>query len=281
LPFGPSLASVGTNCYQQSRALYAGGAFASGIAGTAEAPIWIGGIAGTERPVLSGGANAIQLSSPSYVIVHDLEVTGQDSNGLNIDDGSDYPNGAAHHLIFRGLVIHDIGSGGNQDCLKLTGVDDFLVTGSEFRDCSAGSAIDHVGCHRGIIARNTFVGLGGNGVQSKGGSDDIEITQNRFLDAGERAVNMGGSTGFEFFRPAPFDERGELRSANIPSHSSAASTARQRTTPSSIRCSGSRASSKKRPPRRSTRSHQPRADDFRTTPSWARPGLISERIGAV
>jgi hypothetical protein len=181
---------------------YAGGAFASGIAGTAEAPIWIGGIAGMERPVLSGGANAIQLSSPSYVVVHDLEVTGQDSNGLNVDDGSDYPNGAAHHLIFRGLWIHDIGSGGNQDCLKLSGVDDFLVVGSEFRGCSGGSAIDHVGCHRGIIARNTFVELGGNGVQSKGGSDDIEITQNRFLDAGERAVNIGGSTGFEFFRPA-------------------------------------------------------------------------------
>jgi hypothetical protein len=181
---------------------YAGGAFASGIAGTAAAPIWIGGVAGMERPVLSGGTNAIQLSSASYVILHDLEVTGQDSNGLNIDDGSDYPDGAAHHLIFRGLFIHDIGSGGNQDCLKLSGVDDFLVIGSEFRGCSGGSAIDHVGCHRGIIAQNTFLELGGNGVQSKGGSDDIEITRNRFLDAGERAVNIGGSTGFEFFRPA-------------------------------------------------------------------------------
>jgi hypothetical protein len=129
-------------------------------------------------------------------------VTGQDSNGLNIDDGSDYPGGASHHLVFRGLFVHDIGSGGNQDCLKLSGVDDYYVLGSEFRGCSAGSAIDHVGCHRGVIAQNTFLSLGGNGVQSKGGSEDIEIKQNRFLDAGERAVNIGGSTGFEFFRPA-------------------------------------------------------------------------------
>jgi hypothetical protein len=181
---------------------YTGGAFANGIAGTATAPIWIGGISGMARPVLSGGSNAMQLSSASYVILHDLEITGQDSNGLNIDDGSDYPDGAAHHLVFRNLLIHDIGSGGNQDCLKLSGVDDFFVLDSEFRGCSAGSAVDHVGCHRGIIARNAFVDLGGNGVQSKGGSDDIEITQNRFLDAGERAVNIGGSTGFEFFRPA-------------------------------------------------------------------------------
>jgi hypothetical protein len=181
---------------------YTGGAFASGIAGTEAAPIWIGGVPGMPRPVLSGGSNAIQLSSASYLVLHDLEITGQESNGLNIDDGSDYPDGATHHVVFRGLFIHDIGSGGNQDCLKFSGVDDFFVLDSDFRGCSGGSAIDHVGCHRGVIAQNTFLELGGNGVQSKGGSEDIEIRQNRFLDAGERAVNMGGSTGFEFFRPA-------------------------------------------------------------------------------
>ena len=181
---------------------YPGGAFVSGLAGTEAAPIWIGGVPGQALPVLEGGANAIQLSSASYLILHDVEVSGQDSNGLNIDDGSDYPGGASHHLVFRNLVIHDIGSGGNQDCLKLSGVNDYFVLGSEFRGCSAGSAIDHVGCHRGVIAQNTFLALGGNGVQSKGGSEDIEIKQNRFLDAGERAVNIGGSTGFEFFRPA-------------------------------------------------------------------------------
>jgi hypothetical protein len=181
---------------------YAGGAFVSGLSGSEAAPIWIGGVPGQARPVLEGGANAIQLSSASYVVLHDVEVTGQDSNGLNVDDGSDYPGGASHHLVFRDLLVHDIGSGGNQDCLKLSGVDDYFVLDSEFRGCSAGSAVDHVGCHRGVIARNAFVALGGNGVQSKGGSADIEITQNRFLDAGERAVNIGGSTGFEFFRPA-------------------------------------------------------------------------------
>jgi hypothetical protein len=181
---------------------YPGGAFESGLAGTEAAPIWIGGVEGLARPVISGGGNAIQLSSASYVVLHDLEITGQDANGLNIDDGGTYPSGASHHLVFRRLFVHDIGSGGNQDCLKLSGVDDFIVLESEFRGCSGGSAIDHVGCHRGVIAKNEFVELGGNGVQSKGGSDDILITQNRFLDAGERAVNMGGSTGFEFFRPA-------------------------------------------------------------------------------
>jgi hypothetical protein len=180
---------------------YTGGAFVEGLTGSAEAPIWIGGVAGEERPVISGGDNAIQLSGASFVIVHDLEVTGQTSNGLNVDD-AETASGLAHDLVFRDLYIHDIGDGDNQDCLKLSGIDDFFVLDSEFVGCSAGSAIDHVGCHHGVIARNVFSELGGNGVQSKGGSDDILITQNQFLNAGERAVNMGGSTGFEFFRPA-------------------------------------------------------------------------------
>jgi hypothetical protein len=179
---------------------YDGGAFASGLAGTSDAPIWVGGVAGEDRPVIVGGGNGFQLSSASFLVVHDLEVTGQDSNGLNIDDGEDI--GSSHDLVFRNLSIHDIGSGGNQDCLKLSGIDDFFVLDSEFLGCSGGSAIDHVGCHHGVIARNEFLDLGGNGVQSKGGSDDILITQNVFQNAGERAVNMGGSTGFEFFRPA-------------------------------------------------------------------------------
>lgn len=180
---------------------YEGGAFAGELEGTADAPIWIGGVPGEERPVISGGNNAFQLSGVSFVIVHDLEVTGQSSNGINVDDG-ETASGRTHDLLFRDLLIRDIGSGGNQDCLKLSGVDRFQVLESEFVGCSGGSAIDHVGCHEGLIARNVFRDLGGNGVQSKGGSDDIEITRNRFIAAGERAVNMGGSTGFEFFRPA-------------------------------------------------------------------------------
>jgi hypothetical protein len=180
---------------------YDGGAFASGLTGTADEPIWIGGVPGEERPVISGGGNAFQLSGVSFVIVHDLEVTAQTANGINVDDG-EAASGATHHLVFRDLLIHDLGDGGNQDCLKLSGVDSFWVLDSEFVGCSGGSAVDHVGCHQGTIAQNLFRDLGGNGVQSKGGSDDIAITRNRFVAAGERAVNMGGSTGFEFFRPA-------------------------------------------------------------------------------
>jgi hypothetical protein len=169
------------------------------------APIWIGGVPGGARPVIAGGGQAFHLVRARYVVVHDLEVRGASSNGINADDDSQYANAdAARYIVFRNLFIHDIGTSGNQDCLKLSGLNDYWVLDSEFQRCGgngSGSAVDHVGCHRGVIARNVFSDLQGNGVQCKGGSDDIEIRRNRFSNAGERSVNLGGSTGVEFFRP--------------------------------------------------------------------------------
>lgn len=183
---------------------YAGDQFVSGLAGTADAPIWIGGAPGEAPPVIGTSANAtgIQLSRARYVILHDLVVDGVTQNGLNIDDGGDYGNeDALRYLVLRDLTVRSVGNGGNQDCIKLSGANDYWVLDSELENCSlGGSGIDHVGCHDGLIAGNTFVG-GGNGVQNKGGSRNIEIRGNTFRQNTGRVVNLGGSTGFEFFRP--------------------------------------------------------------------------------
>jgi hypothetical protein len=81
-------------------------------------------------------------------------------------------------------------------------LNDYWVLDSSFARCGdGGSGIDHVGCHDGMIARNQFEQPGSNGVQTKGGSRNIEIRWNLVLDGGDRAFNLGGSTGFEFFRP--------------------------------------------------------------------------------
>ena len=184
---------------------YSGGIYLSGLAGTATAPIWIGGSPGEPRPVIDGGGEGLHLVRAKYVVIHDLEVRNAANNGINADDGGDYGDPlATHHVTFRGLDIHDIGGTGNQDCLKLSGLDDYTVALSEFEACGgglSGSGVDHVGCHSGLIARNTFTNMAGNAIQSKGGSEGIEIRWNRFTDAGERGLNLGGSTGFEYFRP--------------------------------------------------------------------------------
>lgn len=184
---------------------YAGGVYLSDVTGSADAPIWIGGVAGEPRPVLEGGGEGLHLTRPRYVVVHDLEIRNAASNGLNCDDGGDVGNPlAAHHVTFVRLDIHDIGGGGNEDCLKLSGLNDYTVALSELAACggsASGSGVDHVGCHRGLVARSTFHDLSANAVQSKGGSEDIEIRWNRFTDTGARGLNLGGSTGFAYFRP--------------------------------------------------------------------------------
>jgi hypothetical protein len=190
---------------------YEGGIFLSDVIGTQQAPIWIGGAPGEERPVLggAGSAEALHVSGARYLVLHDLEITGTTANGVNVDDRGDYADAEAlRHLVVRNLRFSDIGTGGNNDCLKISGANDFYVLDSEFVDCSlGGSNIDHVGCHDGLIAGNSFEG-GGTGVQTKGGSRGIEIRGNEFRRNGGRAVNMGGATGFEFFRP-PLDATGE------------------------------------------------------------------------
>ncbi len=184
---------------------YTDHAWIADLAGTADAPIWIGGAPGEARPVFDGASEAIHLVRPRYVIVHDVEVQNALYNGINADDGGDYDNPeAARYLVFRDLYIHDVGGSGNQDCLKLSGVNDYWVLDSEFAHCGgsmSGSGIDHVGCHRGLIVGNYFHDLSGNAVQNKGGSEDIEIRANHMVNSGERAVNIGGSTSFEYFRP--------------------------------------------------------------------------------
>lgn len=198
---------------------YPGGGYIEDLSGTAAGPIWIGGAEGEARPVLEGQGQGLHLSRVRYLIVHDLEVRDADNNGINCDDGADYGNpDATRHVIFRDVSIHDIGGAGNQDCLKLSGVDDYFVLDSEFARCgggSSGSGVDQVGCHGGMIARNRFSEHSGNAVQIKGGSRDVEIRWNHMTDAGHRAVNMGGSTGFEYFRPPLSDSEPNVEARDV------------------------------------------------------------------
>jgi hypothetical protein len=196
---------------------YNAGTSIRNVAGTANAPIWLGGVPGLTRPVISGGSSAIHFSKVRFLVVENIEVSGATGNGINCDDGGDYANAdATRHVIFRNLSIHDIGRGGNNDGLKLSGVNDFLVLDCEFARLSAGgSGIDHVGCHRGVIASCTFTDGGSNGIQCKGGSEDIEIRANRFINGGGRAINIGGSTGFQFFRPPISTNTPNVEAKNI------------------------------------------------------------------
>jgi hypothetical protein len=185
---------------------YRGGVSARGLRGEPGRPIILCAVDPEQPPVFQGGDSGLHLSDPTYVELHDLVVAGVRGNGLNLDDGGSYDS-PAHHVLLRGLVVRDIGPEGNRDGIKLSGVDDFRVEGCTVeRWGSGGSGIDMVGCHRGEIVGCTFRHgdtVGDHGVQAKGGSRDVVIRGCRFEHAGQRAVNLGGSTGLAFFRPKP------------------------------------------------------------------------------
>lgn len=225
-----SLATPGTSVVIHE-GTYPGGTYLSDVIGSADAPIWIGGAQGEARPVIDGGGEALHITKARYLVVHGLEARNQTSNGVNVDDGGEYDDeDATRYIVFANLSIHDVGDGGNQDCLKLSGLNDYWILDSEMFACGgsgAGSAVDHVGCHRGVLAGNFIHDLGGTGIQCKGGSTDIDIRRNRLISAGERAVNMGGSTGFEFFRPPLSDTmpNAEARRINVVANVFQGSTA--------------------------------------------------------
>jgi hypothetical protein len=184
---------------------YAADWFVSDLHGTETAPIWISGEPGAVLDA-GGAAEVLHLSEASHLVIEGLELTGSTANGLNVDDGGTYET-PSHHVVLRDLFVHDVGTGGNHDCIKLSGLDDYQIVGSRIGACRAGDALDHVGCHRGLIHDNVFEATDGGGIQMKGGSSDIVVHGNRFTEIAGRGINAGGSTGLEFFRPidAPFE----------------------------------------------------------------------------
>lgn len=177
---------------------YAGGHAFKGIHGNSARRIVIRGSDPNNPPRFTGGGSALQFSDVSYVELRDIVIEKPKHNGLNIDDAgtAEIPS---HHIKLVGIVVRDTPKG-NYDGIKLSGVSDFTVENCTIANWG-GSAIDMVGCHRGIIRDCRFLGGGKSAVQGKGGTSEIEIQNCWFQDFGQRGVNLGGSTGLEYFRP--------------------------------------------------------------------------------
>lgn len=196
---------------------YPGGLSFSNLKGAQGKQILIAAADERRPPVFKGGGAGLYLNDPSYVELRNLHFSGAKGNGINIDDGGSYET-PAHHIELRGVRVSNVGPKGNCDGVKLSGVDDFHIENCtvEMWGTGGGSAIDMVGCHRGMIRGCTFRhrDISNNtGVQAKGGTSDIHIRGNRFENAGSRAVNIGGSTGLRYFRP-PLSSRENGRPRN-------------------------------------------------------------------
>ena len=182
---------------------YSGGLRSVKLSGEKDLPITIQAADTAKPPRFQGGNTAFHFSSCRHLVLRDLIADGYPGNGMNIDDGGDIDSPSENILLER-LRIENTGPKGNHDALKLSGIKEFTVKNCQFVGWG-GSGIDMVGCHQGTIASCHFEGRTGfsqsNAVQMKGGSSQITVRDCFFKNAGERAINLGGSTGIDFFRP--------------------------------------------------------------------------------
>jgi hypothetical protein len=180
--------------------VYGGGTYISNLQGTAIAKITIMPAPG-DTVIYSGGGTAWQLSDAAYLDIYGIVFEQQTTNGFNMDDGGTYDT-PSHHVLFDGCTFRNINATGNNDLLKLSGLDSFEVRNCVFRNGAAGgSGVDMVGCHYGVFTNCYFENMGSNAIQAKGGTQYIRMERNFFKNCGQRALNLGGSTGLPYFRP--------------------------------------------------------------------------------
>jgi len=195
--------------------IYTASNFVSSLQGTSEK--WITITANpNEEVIFRGQSTAIHLSDPAYILISNLKFEGQTANGVNIDDGGTFET-PAHDIIIENCEWRSMNATGNNDMLKMSGVDNFIIRNCRFSNGSpGGSGIDMVGCHDGVIENCIFFNQGSNSIQTKGGSSQITIQKNKFVNGGLRSLNIGGSTGPAYFRP--IDAKYEAKEINVYSN---------------------------------------------------------------
>jgi len=185
---------------QMLESTIAGGLTFQNKSGLPNKAITIKGKVGS-KTIITGGGNSIQFSDCNHIILEDLICEFQTGNGMNIDDASSI-NTPSKHITIRNCIFRSISATGNNDLLKLSGLDSFMIENCSFENGSpGGSGIDMVGCHYGEIHHCFFRNPGDNAIQAKGGSSHLRYYANQFFNAGNRTLNLGGSTGLQFFRP--------------------------------------------------------------------------------
>jgi hypothetical protein len=186
---------------------YGSGVWIEKLNGVKDKPIVISGLNEQDPPRFTGGNEAFHFADCNYVTLRNIRVAGCAGNGINADDGGSYDS-PSRGMVFENITIEEIGPTGNRDGMKLSGLVDFTVRNCLFSGWG-GAALDMVGCRDGVIENTRFIGKEGfsqdTGVQAKGGSERVLIRRCAFSNAGQRAINLGGSTGAAYFRPGIVD----------------------------------------------------------------------------
>ncbi|MBC8124711.1 MAG: right-handed parallel beta-helix repeat-containing protein [Candidatus Kapabacteria bacterium] len=171
--------------------------------GTVEQPIVIAGVS-QSSVIIDGPSSSMQFVDCSHINIENLTIRRQRGNALFFDDAGTIET-PSRNITVRNILFEDMEGAPNVNTnfLKMAGVDDFFIIRCTFSRGPINSlGIDLVGCRNGYIIQCDMQGTMAGGIQAKGGSQSIDIFMCTFVDCGDRAINIGGSTGLPFFRPA-------------------------------------------------------------------------------
>lgn len=177
------------------------------------------GLGGSTGSCFSISAHYASKEDASYIIIKDIIFRNAEVMGINLDDGGTFQREEpAHHIIIDSCYFLDINPAHTQGSgIKFAGVDTFEIVNCTF-DGVGHNGIDFVGCHEGIVRDCVFKnnlgpnGDDGFGITCKGGSKDITVERCVFRDLFLYGVQLGQTTGDDFFRPpcGELDGDGEI-----------------------------------------------------------------------
>ncbi len=140
-----------------------------------------------------GLGEGLKFSSVKNVTVSDVIIRNASVNGINIDDAGFIE--PSENITLRELRLEN----GGGDGIKLTRVVGFHIDRVQVIGWGGSwTGVNFLGSQQGVVERsyieNTSPGSG-TGIQAKAGAADIVIRANRFVNANERSVQIGGSGG--------------------------------------------------------------------------------------
>lgn len=172
---------------------YKGGLWAGKVRGAPGAPVVVAAKDPNDPPIFQGGRMGFEMAESSYVVLDGLVAERAELNNIQFWNSD--------HIIIRNCTSRNIKGKGNCDGVKLTAVSDFLLYNCTVTHWGAeGSAVDMVGCARGLLMNCGFSypgvkGHTANTVQPKCGAFNIGVYKCAFVDSSFRAVQFGGGIG--------------------------------------------------------------------------------------
>lgn len=151
---------------------------------------------------ISGGWQFISCSYLQFVNLNFQGNATHPGRLFSIDNGGSCST-QSKHILVDNCTISKVSSAGASVAFKFAGVDSFEVRNCYFHDIPACEAMSYNTCHAGLILGNRFENCLSGG-HIKGGSSDITLTRNLFLNASQSpwvAYELGGDTGAAFYCP--------------------------------------------------------------------------------